>query len=134
MSENSIPPVAAELRDPIPLTYWEFLCSFINEIFRSPLNFILVAIIAWLIYKIFQSKPRQKEPVQVTKELAKIRRDFTLDELKEYNGTGPDGRILVAVNGNVYDVTNGARFYGPGTISSIFSCLTRVCSEIILLF
>ncbi|XP_011499923.1 PREDICTED: membrane-associated progesterone receptor component 1-like [Ceratosolen solmsi marchali] len=113
MSENNVPPVSSKLKNPIPLTYWEFICSFFNEIISSPINLALVAIIAWLVYKIFQNKPKQEEPAQVIKELAKIKRDFTLEELKEYNGTGPDGRILVAVNGNVYDVTKGANFYGP---------------------
>merc|ERR1712137_338043 len=32
----------------------------------------------------------------------------------EYNGTGPEGRVLVAVNGKIFDVTKGKRFYGPG--------------------
>lgn len=31
-----------------------------------------------------------------------------------YDGTQPDGRVLVAVNGNVFDVTRGKKFYGPG--------------------
>ena len=42
------------------------------------------------------------------------KQDFTLQQLKKYDGTGEDGRILVAVNGKVYDVTKGKRFYGPG--------------------
>eukprot|EP00094_Tigriopus_californicus_P013760 TCALIF_13316-PA protein Name:"Similar to Pgrmc2 Membrane-associated progesterone receptor component 2 (Rattus norvegicus)" AED:0.13 eAED:0.14 QI:0/0/0/1/1/1/2/0/141 len=42
------------------------------------------------------------------------KRDFTLKELKELgDGTSGEGRILVAVNGKVYDVTKGKRFYGP---------------------
>jgi len=42
------------------------------------------------------------------------RRDFTLEELKQFDGTGPDGRVLIGVLGKVYDVTKGKRFYGPG--------------------
>ncbi|KAG5449302.1 Membrane-associated progesterone receptor component 2 [Clonorchis sinensis] len=42
-------------------------------------------------------------------------RDFTLEELQQFDGNGPDGRILLAVNGNVFDVTeNGQNFYGKG--------------------
>ncbi|CAH8558156.1 unnamed protein product [Dicrocoelium dendriticum] len=42
--------------------------------------------------------------------------DFTLDELRLYDGNGPEGRILVAVNGKVFDVTNnGQQFYGKST-------------------
>lgn len=47
-------------------------------------------------------------------ELPKMRRDFTVQELREYDGNGKDGRVLIAVNGTVYDVTKGKRFYGPG--------------------
>lgn len=43
-----------------------------------------------------------------------MRRDFTVKELREYDGNGKDGRVLIAVNGTVYDVTKGKRFYGPG--------------------
>jgi predicted heme/steroid binding protein len=30
-----------------------------------------------------------------------------MEQLKQYNGTGPEGRVLVAVNGKVFDVTKG---------------------------
>lgn len=95
-------------------TIMDTVSSFVGEIFSSPLNLALVGIIAILVYKIIKSQTKQYEPPYEVKELPKLRRDFTVEELKEYNGTGPDGRILVAVNGNVYDVTKGARFYGPG--------------------
>lgn len=97
------------------------ILGYINEVISSPLNLTLVAIIAFLVYKIFKSKTKQDEPVYEYKELPKIKRDFTLEELKPYNGEGPDGRILMAVNGNVYDVTKGARFYGPGMYPSVKS-------------
>jgi membrane-associated progesterone receptor component len=42
------------------------------------------------------------------------KRDFTLKELRKYDGTGPDGRVLLAVLGKIYDMTKGKRFYGPG--------------------
>lgn len=48
------------------------------------------------------------------RELPKLKKDFTVQELKAFNGNQEDGRVLVAVNGNVYDVTKGKRFYGPG--------------------
>lgn len=38
---------------------------------------------------------------------------FSRDELARYDGTGPDGAIYLAVLGEVYDVTAGAKFYGP---------------------
>lgn len=90
------------------------LTNIVLEIVQSPLNIALVSLIAFLIYKIIKS--RQSVPAVYTPEpqLPKIRKDFTVEELKKYDGTGEDGRVLVAVNGNVYDVTRGKRFYGPG--------------------
>ncbi|XP_014232223.1 membrane-associated progesterone receptor component 2 [Trichogramma pretiosum] len=96
------------------LTLSEYLVAFVLEIVRSPVNIGLVAVIVLLVYKIFFSSHKNQEAAAPIKQLPKLRRDFTVEELRPYNGTGPDGRILVAVNGNVYDVTKGARFYGPG--------------------
>lgn len=39
---------------------------------------------------------------------------FTDDELTAYDGTDEQKPILLAINGTVYDVTLGRRFYGPG--------------------
>lgn len=94
----------------------QFLSSFIAEIVRSPLNLALVGVIAILVYKIVKSRTRPPEPVVEVKKLPKLRRDFKIEELTKYDGKGPDGRILVAVNGSVYDVTRGAKFYGPGEL------------------
>ncbi|KQK76636.1 membrane-associated progesterone receptor component 2 [Amazona aestiva] len=40
------------------------------------------------------------------------RRDFSLEQLREFNGAR-NPRILLAVNGKVFDVTKGSKFYGP---------------------
>lgn len=91
-----------------------FISNFISEIIKSPINLLLVAVIAFLVYKIFRSKTKNEPPVQEYKPLPRIRRDFTIEDLKKYDGKGPDGRILIAVNGSVYDATRGKKFYGPG--------------------
>lgn len=41
------------------------------------------------------------------------RRDFTLEQLQEYDGV-QNPRILMAVNMKVFDVTSGRKFYGKG--------------------
>jgi membrane-associated progesterone receptor component len=33
--------------------------------------------------------------------------EFSLEELRKYDGTGPDGRIFISLDGTVYDVTTG---------------------------
>jgi membrane-associated progesterone receptor component len=87
----------------------------VNEIIYSPLNLILIAIITFLIYQIFRTRhPKPSPPPEP--EMPKMRRDFSVQELKAYDGNQADGRVLVAVNGNVYDVTKGKRFYGPGKL------------------
>lgn len=92
-----------------------FVGHVINGIITSPLNLALVGVIALLIYKIIKSRIEVPHSHSAPKDdLPRLRRDFTPQELREYDGTQPDGRVLMAVLGNVYDVTKGKRFYGPG--------------------
>lgn len=39
---------------------------------------------------------------------------LTAEQLAAYDGTNKELPIYVAVNGTIYDVTPGGRFYGPG--------------------
>ena len=48
-------------------------------------------------------------------------RDFTLEQLKEYDGIKSNGRILMGVLGRVFDVSNAGEFYGPGGPYSVFA-------------
>lgn len=114
MAEKSGSPAAAAQEQQQQQPQPQFLSSFIAEIVKSPVNLALVGVIAILVYKIVKSRTRTEEPVPEVKKLPKMRRDFAIEELTKYDGKGPDGRILVAVNGSVYDVTRGAKFYGPG--------------------
>lgn len=97
-----------------------FLTSVVNEIIYSPLNLVLVGVITFLVFKIFRSRQQPTSVPAPEPELPKLRQDFTVGELKKYDGNQPDGRVLVAVNGTVYDVTKGKRFYGPGGPYSAF--------------
>lgn len=99
----------------------------VSEIINSPLNLALIAIITFLMYKIFKSRQPPKPSPPSEPELPKLRRDFTVAELKAYDGNQPDGRVLVAVNGTVYDVTRGKRFYGPGELN--FDVLQLRCTS-----
>ncbi|XP_004518907.1 membrane-associated progesterone receptor component 1 [Ceratitis capitata] len=102
------------------------LFGIVEEIIYSPLNLALVAVIVFLFYKIVKDRyevPRDRsgDGSPPAPELPKLRRDFTIQELRAYDGNGPDGRILIAVNGIVYDVTKAKRFYGPGGPYSSFA-------------
>jgi len=96
-------------------TVMSFFTRILNEIVTSPLNIGLVGAIGFVVYRIIttQMEERKVKPEEVP--LPKLRKqDMTLDQLKEYDGTGPEGRVLVAVNGKIFDVTKGKRFYGQG--------------------
>lgn len=83
-----------------------FIGDIIAEIINSPLNLLLVSLIAFLIYKIFKSRSDTGPPsAPAEPELPKLRKDFTVQELKKFDGNQSDGRVLVAVNGHVYDVS-----------------------------
>lgn len=108
-----------------------FVAGIVAEIFQSPLNIALVGLITFLVYKIFRSRHPNKTSDAVREpELPKLRKDFTVQELKAFDGKQPDGRVLVAVNGSVYDVTRGKRFYGPGTIFPYVLILLCVISVV----
>lgn len=98
----------------------EFLSDYIREIVDRPVNLVLVGIIAFLVYMIFKSKIKPEARKEV-KRLPKLRRDFTVEELRKYDGTGPDGRILIAINGSVYDTTWNTASYGPGATYAILA-------------
>lgn len=84
-----------------------------QEIFTSPLNLTLLSLCLFLLYKIFRGD-KPPELGEVEERLPKLKkRDFTLAELKPYDGL-QNPRILMAVNGKVFDVTRGKTFYGPG--------------------
>lgn len=86
------------------------------------INCFLLGVIFYLIYKIFKSRADSDKPTSGPPPMPPMKkRDFTLEELKEYDGVKGEGRVLIAVNGNVFDVTRGKTFYGPGGPYSIFA-------------
>jgi predicted heme/steroid binding protein len=42
-------------------------------------------------------------------------------DLKAYDGTDPTKPILLAINGTIYDVSNGRKHYGPGGSYHLFA-------------
>lgn len=85
------------------------------EIVGSPLNLSLLGLCLFLLYQILRGeRPAAPAGEADPPPLPKMkRRDFTLAELRPYDGVR-DPRILMAINGKVFDVTRARKFYGPG--------------------
>lgn len=62
--------------------------------------------------EVFEEDMR-REPVQLG--------DVTEEELKAYDGSDPKKPLLMAIKGQIYDVSRGRMFYGPGGPYSMFS-------------
>ena len=76
----------------------------------SPINLILLALLALLIYYRLRPAPMQKLPPSARPV---VFRTFTPKELQPFNGENGQP-VYLAVRGNVFDVTPGKNFYGPG--------------------
>ncbi|NXN20460.1 PGRC1 protein, partial [Nycticryphes semicollaris] len=92
------------------------------EIVGSPLNLSLLGLCLFLLYQILRGE-RPAAPAGEADQppLPKMkRRDFTLAQLRPYDGVS-DPRILMAINGKVFDVTRARKFYGPEGPYGIFA-------------
>lgn len=88
----------------------------VHSVTSSPLNVFLTAICIGLVYLIYKTTARDEKDTK--SEARKVlepfpKGDMTLAELRKYDGKNDEGRVLLAVNREVYDVTEGSRFYGP---------------------
>ncbi|NXU52729.1 PGRC1 protein, partial [Turnix velox] len=92
------------------------------EIVSSPLNLSLLGLCLFLLYQIVRGErpavPTGEEDPPPPPKMK--RRDFTLAQLRPYDGV-QDPRILMAVNGKVFDVTRAKKFYGPDGPYGIFA-------------
>ncbi|XWS50797.1 hypothetical protein CRYUN_Cryun12cG0119500 [Craigia yunnanensis] len=88
----------------------------------SPTEFFTILAMMVVVYKIvcgmflgpedFRQKP-QKEPVQLG--------DVTEAELRAYDGSDPKKPLLIAIKGQIYDVSSSTMFYGRGGSYSMFT-------------
>jgi hypothetical protein len=89
-----------------------------HDIWASPINLILVFLIGFLLVKLFLLKRKPADlpsPSKVPPPLPKMAKtDLTVAELKGYNGTESNGRILTAIYGDIFDVSRRSDLYGPG--------------------
>ena len=97
----------------------EYSLSLLTKYFTAPLQVICLLALVYVVKRFFfrqAVEETEEEPVEPLEPMKK--RDFTLEELKEYDGTN-NQRILIAVNGNIFDVTRGRNYYGPGLLVQI---------------
>ncbi|EGC34240.1 hypothetical protein DICPUDRAFT_92264 [Dictyostelium purpureum] len=80
---------------------------------------VLIIIILYLVKviaspkEVVVAKPKPKPQYE--------KRDYTLEELKQYNGTDETKPIFIAIKGKIYDVTAKSSTYGPGGAYNTFS-------------
>lgn len=98
--------------------------SLISSVTESPLNVFLTAICSGFVYLIYRSTANHDKNSSSSNPFnSKFKLplkpfpkgDMTLAELRKYDGKSDEseGRVLLAVNRSIYDVTKGSRFYGP---------------------
>lgn len=75
---------------------------------------ILIVVLVFLVARSVISEFRSSNPLQEEeKDETILAGKFTPHSLAKYNGSDSP-RIFIAVKGRVFDVTQGATFYGPG--------------------
>ncbi|XP_053317296.1 membrane-associated progesterone receptor component 2 [Spea bombifrons] len=88
-------------------------------VWKLILNATLLAALVYGAYRMYV-RWRGAGPVVASALPRMKRRDFSLQQLREYDGAR-NPRILLAVNGKVFDVTQGSKFYGPEGPYGIFA-------------
>jgi len=74
----------------------------------TPVNLVLFSVFVYLLYVRLRPTP----PPKMAAPDPLVFKTFTPKTLQPYNGID-DPRVLLAVNGRVFDVTAGKSFYGP---------------------
>ena len=93
-----------------------------EALLENILYFGIAVTVVYLAAKYFKNKQTQASIVpQMAKRQPIEKRDFTREELKEFDGRDETKPILLGCKGKVYDVSKGEGFYGPGGSYSAFA-------------
>ncbi|KAL6530625.1 Membrane steroid-binding protein 2 [Orobanche minor] len=111
------------------MALWGTLTDLINHYTGlSPAAFFTVLAVMFVTYKVVcsmfvaaddhaaVSKSNEfvlRDPVQIG--------DVTEEELRAYDGSDPDKPLLMAIKGQIYDVSRSRMFYGPGGPYALFA-------------
>ncbi|KAF2302730.1 hypothetical protein GH714_001515 [Hevea brasiliensis] len=101
----------------------------------SPAAFFTIAALMVVVYKIVCSmfvdpeefnKPTNNSSINLHHSTPKISEPFQLgdvteQELRAYDGSDPNKPLLMAIKGQIYDVSSSRMFYGPGGPYSKFA-------------
>ena len=87
---------------------------FMDDIISSPVNICLVGLIVYFSYRLMKKDNKSKKAPAVKQLEPMPKQDFTLEQLKHYDGVNSEGRILIGILGRVFDVSSRSEFYGPG--------------------
>ncbi|XP_021735868.1 probable steroid-binding protein 3 [Chenopodium quinoa] len=98
----------------------------------SPTSFIILMAVTIITYKIvctmfvavddYKSVEKMKEIFEEDMKREPVHLgEVTEEQLKEYDGSDPKRPLLMAIKGNIYDVSKGRIFYGPGGSYAMFA-------------
>lgn len=98
------------------------ISEYLSNYFSPSLQIALLLLTAFAVRTYFASRRKKDTEEEETRTSLPTmeKRDFTLDELKPYNGVENE-RILIAVNGKVFDVSRGRENYGPDGPYHVFA-------------
>ncbi|KAM4067014.1 cytochrome b5-like heme/steroid binding domain-containing protein [Hirsutella rhossiliensis] len=79
----------------------------------TPLNLILASLLAYTVYTLFRPSSSSSFLLAPSPPPT-VFRTYTPRTLLPFDGNGPAGLVYLAVRGDVFDVSSGRNFYGPG--------------------
>lgn len=89
--------------------------DYLSEL-MTPFNVAMIVVMGVMVHKMLRPAVDYSKVEVLDKkddeEAEFAPRDYTLDELRQFNGVD-NPHILIALKGNIYNVTSGRRFYGP---------------------
>ncbi|KAM9980041.1 hypothetical protein ACTFIZ_006290 [Dictyostelium cf. discoideum] len=81
---------------------------------------ILIIVIIYLL-KVILSPAKDYVPTKVVQKPVYEKRDYSLEEIKDFKGIDETKPIFIAIKGKIYDVTAKKSTYGPGGSYHLFA-------------